>query len=117
MSLIFLNRLRILSESDTICKRSEIDGGVSSDGNWKEIWKKYSGTRKWPNLCRVLGCSKNATVGAHIRINANNRHYILSMCNNCSLTRDNLTKVKANSTAVPIFQRDINYMLKGNCYQ
>ena len=56
ISLIFLNRLRILSESDTIYKRSEIVGGAISDRNWKEIWKKYSGTREWPKICRVLGC-------------------------------------------------------------
>ena len=57
ISLIFLNRLQILSESDTIYKRSEIVGGAISDRNWKEIWKKYSGTREWPKICRVLGCS------------------------------------------------------------
>ena len=46
MYLIFLDRFRILSESDTIYKRCEIDEGASSDGYWKEIWKKYSGTRE-----------------------------------------------------------------------
>ena len=116
ISLIFLNRLRISSESDTIYKRSEIVGGAISDGNWKEIWKKYSGTREWPKICRVLGCSNDAAVAAHIGINGNQRYYILPMCNTCSFTGDNVIKVKTKSAAVPIFQRDIKCMLKVNCY-
>lgn len=115
ISLIFLNRLRILSESDTIYKRSEIVGGAISDRNWKEIWKKYSGTREWPKICRVLGCSNDVAVGAHVTINANKRHYILPMCYTCSFKGENVTKVKKKSAAVPIFQRDINCMLKLNC--
>ena len=94
ISLIFLNRLRILSESDTSCKRSEIVGGAISDRNWKEIWKKYSGTREWPKICRVLGCSNDAAVGAHVTINTNKRHYILPMCYTCSFKGENVTKVK-----------------------
>ena len=115
ISLIFLNRLRILSESDTIYKRSEIVGGAISDRNWKEIWKKYSGTREWPKICRVLGCSYDAAVGAHVTINTNKRHYILPMCCTCSFKGENVRKVKKKSAAIPIFQRDINCMLKLNC--
>ena len=116
ISLIFLHRIRILSKTDTIYKRSQIVEGAIFDGAWKEIWKKYSGTRGWPNTCRVLGCSNDAVVGAHIGININERYYILPMCNNCRLTGDNVIKVKENSASVPIFQRDINHMLKVKCY-
>ena len=116
ISLIFLNRIRILSKSDTIYKRNEIAAGAISDGPWKEIWKKYSGTREWPKICRVLGCSNETAVGAHVGINTNQRYYILPMCNSCSFTGDNVIKVKAKSAAVPILQRDVTRMLKVNCY-
>ena len=107
ISLIFLYRIRNLNKSDTIYKLSEIAAGAISDGPWKEIWKKYSGTREWPKICRVLGCSNKTEVGAHVGINTNQKHYILPVCYSCSFTGDDIIKVKAKSAAVPILKRDI----------
>ena len=116
LCLFFFHRLRGLKESDTIYKRIEVTGGAISDGPWKEIWKKYSGTCEWPKLCRVLGCSNDASIGAHVGINTNERYYILPMCNNCRFNGDYIIKLKAKSAAVPIYKRDIKWMLKVKCH-
>ena len=108
LCLSFFHRLRILTRSDTIYK---IVRGATSDGPWKEIWERNSGTRGWPRTCYILDCSNDASLGAHVGINKIQRKYILPVCVACSFKED-VIKVKKKSFAAPIFKRDIDMMLK-----
>lgn len=53
--------------------------------SWKKHWINCSG-REWPKTCSVLGCSNDATLGAHI-YNTNPEvtgEYIIPACDECN---------------------------------
>ena len=49
--------------------------------SWKDYWEKKTG-RRWPHTCCVYGCSKDASVGAHVKKvgSYDNRWYIVPVC-------------------------------------
>lgn len=47
---------------------------------WKEYWENHTG-EAFPKFCGVYGCRKNATVGAHVKVEGDDHWYIFPMCN------------------------------------
>ncbi len=80
-------------------------GGRSCNcGSWKQHWINSSG-KSWPKECSILGCSNNATLGAHIINSSVSGEKIVPACDSCNkLTgeftlKGGITLVSANKQA------------------
>ena len=52
-------------------------------GTWKHHWINGSG-KPWPNECSVLGCTNNATLGAHVINSSVSGEKIVPACDSCN---------------------------------
>lgn len=56
-------------------------------GSWREHWENFS-DEDWPDLCSVIGCFEEASVGAHIQQrnseSGKNPTFIAPFCEKCN---------------------------------
>ena len=75
--------------------------------SWREFYTAHV-SRKWPDECRISGCTNEATHGAHVHIKRRRGAvFIIPMCaehNNPS--NDSWMKVNANTIAVRLDGKD-----------
>ena len=81
--------------------------------SWKDFWIDNT-KRKWPEQCRVWYCTNPAEVGAHVKIQDENKKHILPICKKCNnANNDKKMRVNAKSLAVPLSEEDATGT--GNC--
>jgi hypothetical protein len=56
--------------------------------SFKDQWLEETG-HSWPSKCSTKSCSDNPTVGAHIFINKKEYAYLVPMCHQCNMDRNN----------------------------
>ncbi len=92
----------LILEGGTEVQNIEGTGSYTPVGytSWKHFYK-CGATRAWPKSCRIFGCSRKATAGAHVKVLSESGIWIMPMCakhNNPSNT--DWMSVNANTTVV-----------------
>ena len=54
---------------------------------WRDYWERNT-QKTWPKTCQLYGCSKPATLGAHIYANKSQENFILPACSTCNNDND-----------------------------
>ena len=67
-------------------------------GSWKNHWVKIS-KKTWPDQCCVKGCSKEATLGAHVYNPNEEKEWIVPMCDSCN-NKDDKFDIDAHTTVI-----------------
>ena len=69
--------LKLKSGTEVKNARGTGDDEPVGGGSWKEF---YEERRTWPKTCRIRRCSKDATAGAHVKIEGEYGEWIIPMC-------------------------------------
>jgi len=70
---------------------------ICNCGSWKQHWINFS-DEDWPILCRVSGCTSEATLGAHVIHPGKSGEHIVPMCISCNNSTKVFTLKKNTST-------------------
>ena len=82
-------------------------GVCKTSSSWRQFWINMGGGN-WPRECRIFGCTKRATDGAHVRIGGiDDDIFIIPMCKTCNTPNNTQwMRVNTNTTAVQIEEED-----------
>ena len=58
-------------------------------GDWTKHWLKFSGQKKVPSACCVVGCNNPVDDGAHINVQGEGKKWFIAMmCHECNMKTD-----------------------------
>lgn len=91
---------------------SHVVGSSGQRGNWKKFWCDHT-ARKWPETCKIQGCSNDAEVGAHMWVKRCHQTFIIPTCQTCNKDGicdfPNWVSVNEGTVAVRIVQHEDVY--------
>ena len=96
----------ILTEEDLVrnIKHTSSDKPLGYQ-SWKEFWIINTG-QKWPNECRIFGCTGNAFAGGHVFVDGCQESFIIPLCRSCNSAHNTDTMSVNMRTAAVIIDQD-----------
>ena len=86
--------------------------GTSDDkplgyNSWRDYWIENTG-QKWPNECRIFGCTNSAFAGGHVNVKGYEEPFIIPLCRSCnSGYNSDIMSVNVRTKAVIIDEEEM----------
>ena len=106
----------ILTEDDVV-KNVKGTSSLRPKGfqSWKHFWMCKTG-KKWPEKCRIYGCTEPAFCGGHVYVYGSSEFFIVPLCKSCN-NAQNTDWMSVNvGTAAPAVEEDNTTDNEGGFY-
>lgn len=97
----------LLTEEDIVknikCTSSFRPIGYTS---WKNYWISKT-EKKWPDKCRINGCTETAYGGGHVYVHGSSQCFIIPLCQSCNSAQNtDWMSVNVRTAAVVVEEND-----------